>query len=142
MRVGRRRWGISQHRRSSESKETLGIIQSDFFILEMGKPGLPEVKDSPNGSSQLLLKQGPSLLPPGPVPFKRRGRQSLLYSLGYGSNITGALQVAFLLGALIRFPSGHFPVIPNTWLSINTEVHGDALYISALHLAKSEGKML
>lgn len=81
-----------------------------------GETRLPEVKDSPNGSSRLLLKQDPSLLPPGPVPFKRRGRQSLLYSLGYGSNITGALQVAFLLGAPIRFPSGHFPVIPNTWL--------------------------
>ena len=35
------RWGdfISQHRRSSETKETLRSIQSDSFILEMRKQG-------------------------------------------------------------------------------------------------------
>ena len=34
-------WGnfILRHRRSSESKETLGIIQFDSLILEMGNQG-------------------------------------------------------------------------------------------------------
>lgn len=42
------------------------------------------LRDWPKETSGLASKQGlpPGLLPPGPVPFKRKGRQSLLYSLG------------------------------------------------------------
>lgn len=74
----------------------------------MGEPGLPEAE----GLDQEVQGVTPGLLPPGPVPFRGRGRQSLLYSLGYNSNITEALTVAFPLGALTTFPNVHFPHYP------------------------------
>lgn len=96
----------------------------------------------PRGTSGLTSKQGldPDLLPPSQVSLK--GGQSLLSSLGCGSNIINALPTALSLGALKRFPNGHFLSPQTHGLSINTEIHRGTLYNHALLLAKLEGKML
>lgn len=68
------RWDfISQHHRSSETKETLRIIQSDSFILEMRNQGSQRSRLYPREPAFCVKARTRSRpLPPSQVPLKRR----------------------------------------------------------------------
>lgn len=131
------------HRRSSESKETLEIIQSASLLLEMGNQG-SEVQAVPKETCGFMsrARTRSSLLPPRPVPLKRRAHSLRCLVQGVLATSPMLCQQLFPWGTH-EISKQLLPVHPKyTTCPFNTEIRGGSLYTSALLWAKVEGKRL